>query len=53
MLDAKIEAHARYSHAPLYQSHTPDCLYDHLLLVRTGGQWRISAAAWGNPVPPP
>ncbi|RKG91564.1 hypothetical protein D7W82_00475 [Corallococcus sp. CA049B] len=26
---------------------------DHLLLVRTGGQWRISAAAWGNPVPPP
>ncbi|MBZ4371035.1 nuclear transport factor 2 family protein [Corallococcus sp. AS-1-6] len=116
VLDAKIEAHARYSHALLYQSHTPDCLYyrvnvegvpfawgtlseaaaryaanaeagvqdrespwnvlkvevrgnvaaaklevrvggvrfiDHLLLVRTGGQWRISAAAWGNPVPPP
>jgi hypothetical protein len=115
VLDAKIEAHARYSHALLYQSHTPDCLYyrvnvegvpfawstlseaaaryaanaeagiqdrespwnilkvevrgnvaaaklevrvggarfiDHLLLVRTGGQWRISAAAWGNPVPP-
>ncbi|RKH07291.1 nuclear transport factor 2 family protein [Corallococcus carmarthensis] len=25
---------------------------DHLLLVRTGGQWRISAAAWGNPLPP-
>lgn len=116
VLDAKFEAHARYSHARLNQSHTPDCLYyrvnvegvpfawgtlseaaaryaanaeagiqdrespwniqkvevrgnvaaaklevrvggtrfiDHLLLVRTGGQWRISAAAWGNPVPPP
>ncbi|MBN8466704.1 nuclear transport factor 2 family protein [Corallococcus exiguus] len=116
VLDAKIEAHALYSHALLHQSHTPDCLYyrvnvegvpfawvtlseaaaryaanaeagiqdrespwnilkvevrgnvaaaklevrvggvrfiDHLLLVRTGGQWRISAAAWGNPVPPP
>lgn len=112
VLDAKIEAHARYSHALLHQSHTPDCLYyrvnvegvpfawstlseaaaryaanaeaglqdrespwnilkvevrgnvaaaklevrvggvrfiDHLLLVRTGGQWRISAAAWGKP----
>ncbi|WAS84602.1 MULTISPECIES: nuclear transport factor 2 family protein [unclassified Corallococcus] len=112
MLDAKIEAHASYSHALLHQSHTPGCLYyrvnvdgvpfawgtlseaaaryaaneeagiqdrespwnilkvevrgnvaaaklevrvggvrfiDHLLLVRTGGQWRISAAAWGNP----
>ncbi|NOK08473.1 hypothetical protein HNS30_05395 [Corallococcus exercitus] len=115
VLDAKIEAHALYSHALLHQSHTPGCLYyrvnvdgvpfawgtlseaaaryaanaeagiqdrespwnilkvevrgnvaaaklevrvggvrfiDHLLLVRTGGQWRISAAAWGNPVPP-
>ncbi|MHA7632502.1 nuclear transport factor 2 family protein [Corallococcus sp. M7] len=116
VLDAKIEAHALYSHALLHQSHTPDCLYyrvnvegvpfawgtlseaaaryaanaeagiqdrespwnilkvevrgnvaaaklevrvggvrfiDHLLLVRTGGQWRISAAAWGNPLPAP
>ncbi|WP_375760588.1 nuclear transport factor 2 family protein [Corallococcus exercitus] len=115
VLDAKIEAHALYSHALLHQSHTPDCLYyrvhvdgvpfawgtlseaaaryaanaeaglqdhespwnvlkveirgnvaaaklevrvggvrfiDHLLLVRTGGQWRISVAAWGNPIPP-
>jgi hypothetical protein len=26
---------------------------DHLLLVRTGGQWRIAAAAWGNPRPVP
>ncbi|AFE06411.1 hypothetical protein COCOR_05499 [Corallococcus coralloides DSM 2259] len=114
VLDAKIEAHALYSHALLHQSHTPDCIYyrvnvegvpfargtlseaaaryaanaeagiqdrespwnvlkvevrgnvaaaklevrvggtrfiDHLLLVRTGGQWRISAAAWGNPAP--
>ncbi|RKH66439.1 nuclear transport factor 2 family protein [Corallococcus aberystwythensis] len=113
VLDAKIEAHALYSHALLHQSHTPGCLYyrvhvegvpfawgtlseaaaryaanaeagiqdpespwtilkveirgnvaaaklevrvgdarfiDHLLLVRTGGQWRISAAAWGNPL---
>ncbi|WP_223634975.1 nuclear transport factor 2 family protein [Corallococcus sp. EGB] len=112
VLDAKIEAHALFSHALLDQSHTPDCIYyrvhvdgvpfawgtlseaaaryaanaeagiqdrdnpwnivkvevrgnvaaaklevrvggvrfiDHLLLVRTGGQWRISAAAWGNP----
>ncbi|WP_342378968.1 nuclear transport factor 2 family protein [Myxococcus stipitatus] len=26
---------------------------DHLLLVRTGGQWRISSAAWGDPRPSP
>ncbi|QRK12254.1 nuclear transport factor 2 family protein [Archangium violaceum] len=26
---------------------------DHLLLVHTGGQWRIAAAAWGNPRPVP
>ncbi|WP_239470721.1 nuclear transport factor 2 family protein [Archangium violaceum] len=26
---------------------------DHLLLVRTNGQWKIAAAAWGNPRPGP
>ncbi|WP_144369999.1 nuclear transport factor 2 family protein [Myxococcus stipitatus] len=26
---------------------------DHLLLVRAGGQWRISAASWGDPRPAP
>jgi hypothetical protein len=25
---------------------------DHLLLVRTAGQWRISAASWGDPLAP-
>ncbi|WP_338870243.1 nuclear transport factor 2 family protein [Myxococcus stipitatus] len=26
---------------------------DHLLLVRVGGQWRISSASWGDPRPAP